>query len=87
MITRNNIQEVMDLVGPEILTESEKNLDYLLIQLNIFNVGATVTVEAQDYSEETDLEAQDSGNLFIDWDTFLQLYKESGSNNPYIDQL
>jgi hypothetical protein len=37
-----------------------------------------------DYDEETENDANNNGQLFCDKDTFLQLYKESKSLNPFL---
>jgi hypothetical protein len=87
MITRNNIKEVFEEIGSEILSEHEKGFDYLLLQLFIFNVGGVVRVESMEYSPEAEEEAGASGQLFIDWDQFFQLYNESGASNEFINQL
>lgn len=87
MITPGNIREVLDIIGPEIISESEKNKDYILIWLHVFNVGATVTAESKDYSEDLQQEAESNGQLFVDWDTFFRLYIDSGSENPHIKTL
>ena len=77
MITRDNIKEFIQTIPTETIQEElDKPQDFILLQLHIFNVGGYVTIESLDYNEEVDEEAQASGNLFCDKDSFLQLCSE-----------
>ena len=53
--------------------ELDKEHDYILATVSIFNVGATISFESMDYSEEVEQEANDNGNLFCDKDSFIEL--------------
>jgi hypothetical protein len=88
MITRDNLKFAFDDLNEEQIKkafESEKN--YLLFELCHFNAGSFSCLIAVDYDEEEDQDARDNGNLFIDKDDFLQLFKESESVNPYLIEL
>jgi hypothetical protein len=77
MITRDNIKEFIQTIPTETIQEElDKPQDFILLQSHIFNVGGYATIESLDYDEEVDEEAQASGNLFCDKDTFLQLCSE-----------
>lgn len=85
MITKNNISETLNSLG-----ESEVNKafldskDFILLQVFVTNSGFTASIESCDYSEEIEQEAADNGNLFIDKDSFLTLFKDSDSINPFL---
>lgn len=84
MITKNNIKEILLTVSPEtIRRELSKDSNYLLIELHIFNAGHIVSISSCDYDYDTEKTANDSGNLFIDKDIFLELAKELKLNINY----
>ena len=78
MITTNNIKAVLDsLTYNQVREVFYSPTDYVCMILFVFNTGFTVDVHAMDYCEETEQEAVDTGNVFCDKDTFLQLIKDS----------
>lgn len=88
MITKENITELLDKLTLEHIKPCfESNNDYVLFEVSIFNSGYYVRIESMDYSEEVEEEAQSVGNVFCDKDTFLQLFKDSDSINPYLIEL
>jgi hypothetical protein len=88
MITINNISELLNKLTLEDLKPCfDSNKDFVLFEMHVFNVGAYVRIESKDYSEEEEEEAQSKGNVFCDKDTFLQMFKESDSTNPYLTKL
>jgi hypothetical protein len=77
MITKDNIKDLIETIPTETMqSELDKPNDFILLQAHIFNVGGYGTIESMDYNEEVDEEAQASGNLFCDKDSFLQLCSE-----------
>lgn len=77
MITKENIKEFIESIPTETMqAELDKPNDFVLLQSHIFNVGGYATIESMDYDEEVDEQAQASGNLFCDKDTFLQMCSE-----------
>ena len=77
MITKDNIKYLIETIPTETMqSELDKPNDFILLQAHIFNVGGYGSIESMDYDEEVDEEAQASGNLFCDKDTFLQLCEE-----------
>jgi hypothetical protein len=77
MITKDNIKHLVETINPETMqAELDKPHDFILLQAHIFNVGGYGTIESMDYDEEVDEQAQASGNLFCDKDTFLQMCEE-----------
>jgi hypothetical protein len=77
MITQSNLKEVINLIDTESLNNAINDSgDYLLLNLYIFNVGATAEISSVEYSEDIEQEANDNGNLFIDKDNFLQLLSD-----------
>lgn len=81
MITKDNFAELIQTIEPEILMEEiEKDNDFILMEVHIFNVGGYATVESADYSEELEEEADSTGNLFCSKDDFLRLIEELQAN-------
>jgi len=77
MITKENIKEFIESIPTETMqAELDKPNDFVLLQSHIFNGGGYATIESMDYDEEVDEQAQASGNLFCDKDTFLQMCSE-----------
>ena len=77
MITRDNLKYFIESIPTETMQEElDKSHDFILLQSHIFNVGGYGTIESMDYDEEVDEDAQASGNLFCDKDTFLQICSE-----------
>jgi len=69
---RKNIEEVM-----------AASKDYVEIALDITNNSSMVTLTAHDYDSVLEESIIAEGNLFVDKDDFIRLYKESDSDNPY----
>ena len=81
MITASNFKDVINLIDGESLTNAiNDNNDFLLLNLYIFNTGATAEITSVEYSENLEQEANDNGNLFIDKDNFLQLLEDNNIN-------
>lgn len=79
MITRDNIQEVLNnLTIEEITTEIDKDGDFVEIWVHTSNSGFYTSIESGHYDEETEQNANDNGQLFIDKDDFLNML---GDNN------
>ena len=88
MITKDNVKEVMDAITKkDIDTVIDAGEDFILLELHIFNTGGSVSITCLPYSEEVEQEANDNGQLFCDFDTFLQLFKDSESVNPFLIEL
>lgn len=88
MITRDNLSEVLDMLTEiEIKTADESGKDHILLEVSYSNACVWANLTACDHSEETESEANDNGNLFCDFDTFLQLFKDSDSINPFLTEL
>lgn len=78
MITASNFKDVINLIDSESLTNAiNDNNDFLLLNLYIFNTGATAEITSVEYNEDVEQEANDNGNLFIDKDNFLQLLEDN----------
>ena len=74
MITKNNFQTLVETMRPNEITEQlDKKHDWVLMESNIFNVGAYATLESMDWNEDTQEYANDNGYLFCDKDTFVNL--------------
>jgi hypothetical protein len=85
MITIQNIQEFFDNLSEKQINEvMQCNKDFVLCEISFTNVCVWYDVTSMDYSEETENDANDNGQLFCDKDTFVQLYKESESLNPFL---
>lgn len=88
MITKDNLKFAFDDLNKEQIKKAfESEHDFLKFELCIFNVGACSMLEATEYKEEEEEETSGNGNLFIDKDQFLQLFKESESINPFLIEL
>ena len=88
MITPENLSEILNMLTEiEIKTAFERNEDYVLLSLAICNAGGYASLDCLPYHEETESEANASGNLFCDKDTLLQLFKDSNSINPFLMEL
>ena len=85
MITTQNIQEFFDNLSEKQINEvMQCNKYFVLCEISCSNVCIWYDVTSMDYDEETENDANDNGQLFCDKDTFLQLYKESQSLNPFL---
>ena len=85
MITQDNLKFAFDnLNKEEIQKVMDSNFDYLKFEISHFNTGSVSNIEACDYSEETEQELSDNGNMLIDKDDFLILFEESESVNPFL---
>lgn len=88
MITRDNLSDVMDAITKkDIDTAISTDQDYVLLELHVFNAGFNVSLTAMPYSEEVETEASDNGQVFCDFDAFVEMFKESESVNPFLIQL
>ena len=88
MITPENLTYLFDnLKADEITKAFESHFDYLAFECHIFNTGCNATLEAFEYSEKREQEITNNGNLFCDKETFLQLFKDSDSLNPFLIEL
>jgi len=88
MITRDNLSESLNAISKEDIKETfESTKDYVLFCNYVFNVGTISNLSACDYCETTEQRAQNEGQIFCDKDTFLQLFKDSESVNPYLIEL
>ena len=87
MITKDNIKEVFDSMGSaDVIAAMQAPCDYIAIELNVFNAGYIVYINAYHYNDKVKDELEESGNLFLDKDDFLRLFEESGSDNPAIKE-
>ena len=81
MITNQNLKEVINLIPKKRLKQVFKNQkNWLLIQLCIFNAGAKVYIENKYYHEKHENYANQTGNIFIHKDTFLDLLNDLDIN-------
>jgi hypothetical protein len=77
MITKDNIKELIQTIKPSDIDAAINGKgDYILLQAHIFNVGAFATIHNMHYDAIAERAAIDSGNLFVDKDSFLQLTSE-----------
>lgn len=78
MITREATKEVfLELLkSGEFQKAIDDDGDYVYISVSIFNAGSVANILSCDYKEETDQEAADNGELFIDKDDALRLLSE-----------
>ncbi|MFT7280526.1 MAG: hypothetical protein ACI9DM_000245 [Cyclobacteriaceae bacterium] len=78
MITNENFKHLLQTLNPErIQAEIDSPEDYILFNAHTFNVGTFATIQSRNYNEEDEQEASDTGNLFCDKDSFLQLIEET----------
>jgi len=85
MITKDNIKHCFDsLTSSEISEVFDSNCDFMAFECHTFNVGSYATIKPFYFGE---FESESNGNLFIDKDDFLRLFKESDSVNPYLIEL
>jgi uncharacterized protein (DUF1919 family) len=88
MITWENISEVLDNISEKQVKDCFNDTkDYAFLQVFITNTGYTVSLESCDYSEEQELDANNNGNVFVDKETFLLIFKNSKSVNPFLIEL
>jgi len=88
MITQDNITEILDsLTSDQISKVKEDWNEYILLEVHCTNSCVWSTIESVEYDEEVEQEANDNGQLFCDFDTFLQLFKDSNSINPFLIEL
>jgi hypothetical protein len=86
MITSENLKFCFDNLTKKDIKQLEKKHDCLKFELHIFNTGSFSTIKSCDYSEKKETKLSASGNLFLDKDTFLQLFIESGSKNKFLQK-
>ena len=87
MITQDNLKFAFENLNVNDCEEIYKQGDYLAFELCVSNSGAVSRINSCDYDEELDEELSSNGNMLIDKDDFLRLYRESGANNPSIEEL
>lgn len=87
MITRENIKQLMEEVTEEQAQLYWEDGDYMAMRLSIFNAGHYFELASADYTEELEEEIANEGGVFTDKDNFAVLYKESGANNPYLEEV
>lgn len=79
MITSSNINEILfRLSDEEIETVMEADHDSVKLEIHIFNVGYTVSLESVDYDHEDSLATIDSGGIYTDKDDFMYLLDQQG---------
>ena len=83
MITKDNLKWAFDtLTQDEVTSAMESNNDYVSLEMHISNVGSYTTLRNVDPDEQDQIES--NGNLFMDKDSLLMLFKESDSVTPYL---
>jgi hypothetical protein len=88
MITPDNLNDVLNSLQADNIKEVyDKYLEYILLEVFIYNTGHKAQLTAHEYNEEVEQEANDNGQLFCDMDTFLQLVKESETTNKHLLEL
>lgn len=88
MITQDNITAILnDISEAQVTTAYEVNSDYISLTVSFTNSGHSINFECVDYSEELEDEVQSNGNLFCDWDSFLQLVSDSETTNEALLEL
>jgi hypothetical protein len=79
MITQAILKSVLEEIPKEeLIKELEKSHDYISLEVFVFNSGHSVRLESKDWSEESETEIAENGNLFCDKDTFMYLLEENG---------
>lgn len=87
MITSENLKFAFeDLTAEQVQLALNGISDYLRFELMHCNAGSVAMLENTPYNEEDENETNDNGNLFVDKDTFLQLYIDSGADNEAINE-
>jgi len=83
MITRENFNEVFNSITyDEIENTLHDSPQYISIELMTANTGVWVYLNGYDqYSEETEQEIVNNGNVYCDTDDFLRLLSEA--SHPY----
>ena len=78
MITREATKEIfLELLkSGDFQKAIDEDGDYVYISVSIFNGGTFANIVSCDFNEETDQEAADNGELFIDKDSALRLLEE-----------
>lgn len=87
MITAENLKIVFDSMTQQDVNELNQPGDYIIVLLNQYNAGFNIIVMSCNYDDEKEESVISNGNLFLDKDDFLRLFKESGSVNPYLIEL
>jgi hypothetical protein len=85
MITKDNLASVMDALTEEQI-ETAINSDGDDVALYVNGYGS-VYLEPFDYNEDNEDDIFSTGGLICDKDTFLQLFKDSESVNPFLIEL
>ena len=88
MITPENLTAVLNSLSSEDIDNAfDQTSDYIYLKLHLSNSGCYSDISCMDYDEATEKDANNNGNLFCDKDTFLQLFKDSDSINPFLMEL
>jgi hypothetical protein len=87
MITQDNLKFAFENLNSVDCKAINYEGDYLAFELHFTNSGGYSIINSCNYNEILDEELSSNGNMLIDKDAFLDLYKESGANNPYIEEL
>lgn len=79
MITTENIGDLLNqLTEEEIENIEQSDNDYVYLENHVFNIGSVVTATPMDYDEEVAIDASETGQVFMDKDTFfdwLEIFK------------
>lgn len=77
MILKENLKSILEsLHVNEIIFSLGQPGDFIHLKAHIFNTGSYATIESLHYDEEIDSDASETGNLFCDKDSFMQLLSE-----------
>lgn len=75
MITKGDVKWVLkELLNQGKMQQAiDEPGDYVYITVSVFNTGSVPHIISCDYNEETEKDANDNGDLFIDKEDALQL--------------
>ena len=84
MITKDNIQQYFNLLSEKDVNEAlHSSVDYIGCYINGYGYVYAIPMDAYDCEEDL----ISMGGFKCDKDTFLQLFLESGSLNPFLLKL
>jgi hypothetical protein len=87
MITKDNLSEILNFLTKEqIENVFESNCDHVCLWLGGYG-NIYFDPIPNNCFEQGEQMANDTGGIFCDKDTFLTLFKESDSINPFLIQL
>jgi hypothetical protein len=87
MITKDNLKFAFENLNAVDCQAIYRCGDYLAFELHFTNASGYSTLNNYAYDEDLDEELSSNGNMLIDKDAFLELYRESGANNKFINEL